>query len=899
MTDRERVGWPKSVDDVRARIATAEARLQALGAEWLVLDASATALANEERRRGREHHEGARGAALDDHARTLVTIDDSRSTVAASAAHHVLSTAATLAPGAFGWLWEADGWQSLHPATTVGRHVRVGSLGTAGRRVPIVLPLLGTAGWVVRAAEPDFAGLVRGVVLRLVATLGPLGLRLLAYDPPVSAGVAAFAPLRERAPDSVRATTTSQAAFSAELARVGQELAYAADALAQAGLATLVDATLARGRPPYPFHLLVVNGVTGLDERTVNELRQLATYGAAHGLVCLLRCDGPDTAPLSLPVLRIESGVARSDHLDGVAWDVDSAPPADVMDRALEAVLGWAPESTEVVAFHEVLDQLSDRWVDPGDEGLRAVIGRTSSGRPLAIELRSENPPMPNALVGGAVGQGKSNLLLVMIHALAAQYSPTDLEMVLLDFRDGVEFAPLGPRPEEPSWLPHVVVLGLEADREFGLAVLQDMMIELSRRTAAFKAAGVSKINDYRRRTGESMPRRLLIVDEFQRLVDGDDEVAEQCTRLLDDLARTGRAAGFHLVLASQTVSGVRGLAARADAIFAQFHNRVSLRNTAAESRAILGPQNPAAARLNQPGEVIVNGELGDLTANRHGFVARANPAELASLRRELWLSAPTRREPVVFRRSVYARWPGVGEQGTSDELALAVGAPISVREVVRTCTLGRGGDQTVAVVGPEAHVVAAILVGVVASVREAVGQMPEVWVLDADTTTATPSGTGQRVVDAAAACRIVVRHVLGGEVPTALQELTQVDQGGRRVVIGIGLDALRDLEQPDPQTFRAAQDDLRDLAQHGSERGCYLVGWWRARRAVDHQLGFDGAGVRGWAFCGASRDDVRAVCGAQTQLPGGSPRLLWYDRSDRRGPETLVPFDLAEVTGP
>ena len=51
----------------------------------------------------------------------------------------------------------------------------------------------------------------------------------------------------------------------------------------------------------------------------------------------------------------------------------------------------------------------------------------------------------PHALVGGPSGSGKTNLLLTMIASLAARYSPDELELYLLDFKEGVSFAQFAP----------------------------------------------------------------------------------------------------------------------------------------------------------------------------------------------------------------------------------------------------------------------------------------------------------------------------------------------------------------------------------------------------------------------------------------------------------------------
>ena len=590
----------------------------------------------------------------EEYAAALQRVTDTGRAVEESARHKVQAAVDDLAPGALSTPWHAPALRELRPMSVTAQHLRVGSFTLCEGNVPAILPLLGTAGWAVRGDQDAFVALAQGVLHRAFAALGPFALNVVTYDPALAMGGGAFSGLRQVTLDAIRPTVTSPEGFDAECERLLTNIGRIGDDLAAQGFASLADATAVRGRSPHAFQLLVINdGLEQLSDTGWSRLRQLVVNGRASGLSVLVRASDshigrPELDGLLLVTLQHRQ--ATAEVLGGTCWQVDVAPPPELVFSAVDQVARWEVPSKERLGLAELVEEMTDRWIDPGDQGVRALVGR-SAGRPLYLELRSENPAMPHGLVGGAVGQGTSNLLLVIIHALAAQYAPTDLQMVLLDFGDGVEFSSLAPRPDEPSWLPHAMVLGLGCDREFGQAVLEEMSAELLRRRALFKEAGVDKITDYRLRSGQAMPRRLLVVDEFQRLLDGDDETAERCTQLLCDVARTGAGAGFHVILASHEISGIRGSAARADAILGQFQHRISLRNTTVESAAILAPGNVAAAGLVQRGELIANDAFGKPEANRVGLAAHADSSYLTHLRRELWLSAPPDSPPRVFRR--------------------------------------------------------------------------------------------------------------------------------------------------------------------------------------------------------------------------------------------------------
>ena len=72
-------------------------------------------------------------------------------------------------------------------------------------------------------------------------------------------------------------------------------------------------------------------------------------------------------------------------------------------------------------------------------------------------------------------------------------------------------------------------MVAIESDREFGLSVLQRVDDELKRRGDLFRKLGVQDIPGYKRAGGtESMPRCLLIIDEFQEFFSEDDKLAQE-----------------------------------------------------------------------------------------------------------------------------------------------------------------------------------------------------------------------------------------------------------------------------------------------------------------------------------------------------------------------------------
>ncbi|MCS6842958.1 MAG: hypothetical protein NZ528_01340, partial [Caldilineales bacterium] len=129
----------------------------------------------------------------------------------------------------------------------------------------------------------------------------------------------------------------------------------------------------------------------------------------------------------------------------------------------------------------------------------------------------------------------------------------------------------------------------------------------------------VENITEYRRATGEKLPRILLIVDEFQVFFMEDDPLASEAARILDFLVRQGRSSGIHILLSSQTLAGSYTLSR---STVDQMAVRIALQCSEADSRLILADDNPAARLLSRPGEAIYNDANGLVEGNSRFQVA-------------------------------------------------------------------------------------------------------------------------------------------------------------------------------------------------------------------------------------------------------------------------------------
>ncbi len=254
-------------------------------------------------------------------------------------------------------------------------------------------------------------------------------------------------------------------------------------------------------------------------------------------------------------------------------------------------------------SFFDIFDSV-DTFSLNSIDGVDAALG-IAAGDSSEVQLHFGNS-MPHALIGGTTGAGKSNLLHVMIANLCKRYSPDELKLFLLDFKEGVEFNVYA--SEFP--LPHAALVATEADVEYGISVLRHISQAIKNRYSLFKQSGnLKQYSDFRRANPDAdLARLLVVIDEFQVLFAGKE--GGDAVRLLGEIAKQGRAAGVHLVMATQSYKNLGNTAnGNFSQLLGQFGGRVALKCTDAyESAAVLGAgsnENGAAAFINVPMAIL------------------------------------------------------------------------------------------------------------------------------------------------------------------------------------------------------------------------------------------------------------------------------------------------------
>lgn len=199
----------------------------------------------------------------------------------------------------------------------------------------------------------------------------------------------------------------------------------------------------------------------------------------------------------------------------------------------------------EFVPFVDAARWITARQSDKGN----AVV-------PIGIDLRGDIHGLDLArecahlLVAGAPGSGKSEWLRTAIASLIVTNSPDTLRFVLIDPKK-VSFAGL----EESPFLWREDALVDSPDTAV-LCLMEDLVEEMSKRYVKLKSALADDLDSYYQKTGEIIPRIVCFVDEFAELLIGGGRLQrDEFERSFIRIAQKGRAAGVHLILATQRPS--------------------------------------------------------------------------------------------------------------------------------------------------------------------------------------------------------------------------------------------------------------------------------------------------------------------------------------------------------
>lgn len=420
--------------------------------------------------------------------------------------------------------------------------------------------------------------------------------------------------------------------------------------------ATIEDYNFDAGAIAEPYrYLFIADFPSGFDQRSLEDLKSVLLNGPKAGVYVILHIDNTLEKPrnFDFQVFNDFCSIISLDQYTPCEVTIPNLylkatldkPPANEHFNPMAEAINNAIRNVRVdtIAFSKLYPE--NDWLADSRKEIRAPIGLMGARDKLEFWLgeNQDSQIVSHGLLAGATGSGKSFTLHASVISLAMQYSPDELELYLLDFKEGVEFQiyvdhekgkkgngieNLNDSEElnESNALPHAKVISIESDREFGLSVLEYVNQQIEERGNLFRTRGnISKLQDYRDVTGENLPRILVVIDEFQCMFEENDNITNRLNLVIDNITRQGRAFGIHLLLASQNprASNMRG------AIYTQINLRMVLQMDQNTASSVLAEGNTDAIDLlDKPGKLIYNKNFGQKNFNEIGQVADISAQE-------------------------------------------------------------------------------------------------------------------------------------------------------------------------------------------------------------------------------------------------------------------------------
>ena len=309
------------------------------------------------------------------------------------------------------------------------------------------------------------------------------------------------------------------------------------------------------------------------DEVNLNRLRleeAIQSFGISAQVVGVIR--GPTVTRYDI---ELDRGVklARVTNLAGdlaLSLGVVNVRIAPIPDKISTVGIEVPNKTVSTVFLRDILDSAN---FSGAKSKLSFALGKDIGGNCIVGNISK----LPHLLIAGTTGSGKSVCMNSLILSLLYKARPDEVKLIMID----PKMVELGIY----NGIPHLYV-PVVTDPKKAAGALQWSVVEMLKRYRAFSEIGVRDLDAYNRiqkeQNGETLPRVVIVIDELADLMlVASKDVEESICRV----AQMGRAAGMHLVIATQRPSAdvITGL------MKANIPSRIAFAvSSALESRIIL-----------------------------------------------------------------------------------------------------------------------------------------------------------------------------------------------------------------------------------------------------------------------------------------------------------------------
>lgn len=819
---------------------------------------------------------------------------------------------------------------SQHEILEVAEYLRLGNLCfqqiNPDANVPYLIPFLGHGNIVLAGQGEDIYTALRSITLSVLAQTAAGQIKVTVYNPELKDAFSCFSELEQYS------MVSSPEVFGKELNKLSEEI-IATDSLLKGKYTSLIELRRKSHQAVGQLRLYVIAGYDWIDNEALKKQLLKVSESAIRTGCAFVFCT--DEQHLQTVQRLIKSATYLKKCATGNRWSLSDLLNLEVnlteisseqVDSFLTTYITQSENAAAVTIPFDTIEDVNNFWTESSAEGVTFSLGKVGL-ETVKLRLGDKTTQLHNVLITGAPGKGKSNLLEVMIHSMCCRYSPDELELYLLDFKDGLTFKPYS-YSSQFSWLPHAKVLGLESARDFGVAVLEYIEAERQNRALRMNEVEASSVAVFRTKCPDfPMPRIVLLIDEYQKLVEIADDLGKRAAELIENIVRQGRACGIHMVLASQTVSHGAALMGHEDQIYSAFPVRIALQNTLQESYATFVQGNDAAAKLRVRGEAVINVNYGAIDSNQKLSVAFAEPNAMQSLRKS-WCKDEvySKRIPMVFSKNdefnLLSAVPAI-KKWRNDVVslqsapALLCGQLISVSRKVVSVKMSNDAGRNVAVLGsgdgerksadtlPPNYAIGLVQgMAISLALQHPLGNARFYLINGLEQSVANQNGMPQWV-------RLMERFGFPIEVvslkdaPSFFINLsnkikTTQDDKDNYYILALAMDrcsGMADSNGTDIFNPVSGASAFQELLKIGPAKGVHTIAWWSNVAMYREHIGFNGDGYIDTKIL-LKLDDATSknILGPFVKWSGASHRALIHDATDLQSDLTLIPMSPCTV---
>ncbi|WP_033589870.1 FtsK/SpoIIIE domain-containing protein [Helicobacter pylori] len=346
-----------------------------------------------------------------------------------------------------------------------------------------------------------------------------------------------------------------------------------------------------------PLKALFLSGVDALSQNAFYYLEKIMRFGSKNGVLSFVNLESEKNNQSAEDLKRYAEFFKDRTSFEclkylNVEIINDQGIKSQHMQDFADKIKAYYKQKKEVKRELKDLQKDKEFWTKSSQHEVSVPVGWDINHKEVCFEIGGAQN---HTLICGCSGSGKSNFLHVLIQNLAFYYAPNEVQLFLLDYKEGVEF-----NAYTDPILEHARLVSVASSVGFGVSFLSWLCDEIKKRSELFKQFNVKDLSDYRKH--EKMPRLIVVVDEFQVLFsDNSTKGKESVERSLNTLLKKGRSYGVHLVLATQTMRG----GDINPSFKAQIANRIALPMDADDSTKIL--DDDVACEIQKPEGIFNN----------------------------------------------------------------------------------------------------------------------------------------------------------------------------------------------------------------------------------------------------------------------------------------------------